>query len=119
MFETYEEAQRWIEKKSKEYGGRNRFFSSEEYKKHYRQIQKLHAKESEPYKKRAMEAMSEAGVKPGDKVLYDVVSPYGFVCEAKGKIVMRRGIPYVVLTKDSASTFGRKSTKWHKGFRKA
>jgi hypothetical protein len=98
---TYEEALDWIDKRSKEYGGKNTFFSSCEYREKYPEIERLH--------KEAMGKHSEKA--PGDKVFYDAVGSWGYVEAQEGTIYFdKKGIPRVKLASG-------KSVKWHKGFK--
>lgn len=45
-FKSMEEVQDWIRKKSKEYGSKNKFLSSKEYRDVYPEIKKLYSKKS-------------------------------------------------------------------------
>jgi hypothetical protein len=62
-FDTYEDAVNWIEEKSKEYGGKNKFLSSEEYKNAYPTILELQKNEVSKYATEAQSALTESGLK--------------------------------------------------------
>lgn len=116
---AYEELLEWINEESKKYSSRNEFLSSDIYKKVYPKIKKL---EEDIKKKKqlslihdAEEAMKEANINFGDRVYYDYV--YGFGVQTyTGKIIKRKGIPYVVLDSGQVTMKGAKSIRWHKGF---
>lgn len=108
---TYAEATEWIKKKSIEYGSRNAFFASDEYSAKYFEIDQLFIQEMLNIGKRGQTAMKEVGAKVGQKVYYDIPSPFGTVETQEGIIkVDKFGLPEVKLTTG-------KSVKWHKGFR--
>lgn len=83
---SYKEALEWIEKRSKEYGGKNQFFASCEYQEKYPEIEKLHKKAMEIYSNKTLTAMCSVGARPGDKVFYDVVGSFGHVEALEGTI---------------------------------
>ena len=114
-FTTFDEAQAWIDAKAKEYGGKNKFLASEEYKEVNPVIQKLYAQMIDKYRAGAEQAMQEVGVTFGDRVRWDYVTPFG-VTEYTGKIVSRNGVPYVKFDEGLTTTTGEKSARWHKGF---
>ena len=108
---TYQEALEWIENKSKEYGGKNKFFASKEYRDKYNEIQDLYRKSLLDISLKGKFAMEEVGVKEGQRVYYDVVGFWGTIEHQEGIIkIDKNGIPKVKLD------FG-KTVKWHKGFR--
>ena len=108
---TYQEALEWIEKKSSEYGGKNTFLTSPEYRKKYPEIQKLYMESILTISTKGKTAMEEAGAKEGQRVYYDIVGSFGTVEDQEGVIkIDKQGIPRVKLTTG-------KSVKWHKGFR--
>ena len=49
----------------------------------------------------------------GDRVAYGLVGPFFNIEVLRGKIVSRKGVPYVAL--DQAHN-GKKSVRWHKGW---
>jgi hypothetical protein len=109
---TYAEAVEWIENKAKEYGGKNKFFSSEEYRNKYTEINDLYIKSLIDVSKRGKEAMTEVGAKEGQRVYYDKVGFWGEVEHQEGILKFdRNGVPKVKLD------FGR-TIKWHRGFRR-
>lgn len=119
-FKTYDQSRDWLEKKAKEYGSKNEFLASEEYKKAYPELVSLEKKKLTDISKRGAKAMKEVKVKEGDTVEYDAVSPFGIVESYCGKLIIKRGTPYVKL-KEKALVAGkgyRKTVRWHKGFRK-
>jgi len=108
---TYQEALEWIENKSKEYGGKNRFFSSKEYRDKYTEIQDLYRKSLLDISLKGKSAMEEVGAKEGQRVYYDVVGFWGKIEKQTGTIkIDKKGIPKVKLD------FGE-TVRWHKGFR--
>ena len=108
---TYQEALEWINKKSKEYGGKNRFFTSQEYRDKYTEIQKLYIESLTNISLKGEAAMEEVGAKEGQRVYYDKVGFWGEVEHQEGIIkIDRNGMPKVKLD------FGR-TVRWHKGFR--
>lgn len=118
ILSSYKEAVDWIEKKSKEYGGKNKFLSSDEYKKMYPIIKNLHDIEKMKTASKAEKAMKEVGAKFGDRVRYDYVSPFMNVAEYTGTIINKNGIPYVKLDKGQKSMKGKSTVPWHKGWKK-
>lgn len=108
---TYAEAVEWIGKKAKEYGGRNKFFVSQEYRDKYSEIDKLYHESLLNISNKGKEAMAEVGAKEGQRVYYDVVGSFGHVEQQEGIIKFdKNGIPKVKLTTG-------KTVKWHKGFK--
>lgn len=116
MFNTYSEAQEYIQIKINEYGNENKFYSSEEYEEAYPFILEAHDKAKEAITHVAIEAMTEVGVNFSDIVYYDIVDYWGNVTEVKGKLINKKGVPYVQLNQKLPN--GKKSMKWHTGFRK-
>ena len=115
-FKSYADSELWIEAKSKEYGGKNKFLASQEYRDAYPAIQALHRGRTQEFGQKASEAMREVGALYGDRVHYDAVSPFGQVEAFSGIIVERKGLPYVKL--DEPTSEGRRSVHWHKGWLK-
>lgn len=108
---TYEEAVDWIEKRSKEYGGKNKFFASCEYREKSPEIERLHKEVMGKHSDKVQDAMCSVGARPGDRVFYDVVGSWGHVETQEGTIFFdKKGIPKVKLGSG-------KSVKWHKGFK--
>ena len=118
IFDSAQEVRDYIEVKSKEYGGTNQYLSSEEYKNLYPQILYLFDIEKAIYKKKGIEAMSKAGISFGDRVEYVVASPWGYTEKYTGTVIDKKGIPYVKFDGNQKDMKGRKSSQWHKGWRK-
>ena len=115
---SYAEVDSYFKAKSKQYGSKNAFFASDEYRKVYPQISKLFDSEKCAIASRANKAMQEAGVKFGDKVEYSTASAFGEIFEVRGKIIEKRGAAIVKLDKGFKSPSGKSSMCWHKGFKK-
>ena len=109
VFKDRNDAQTWIDNKIKEYGNKQILTSSSEYRNAYPAIQKAWNVE---LIRDAPKAMSDAGVKFGDRVRYDIVGSFGNVKKQDGVIINIDGIPYVKIDG------GRRKVMWHKGFRK-
>lgn len=110
---TYEEALEWIEERSREYGGKNKFFASCEYREKYPEIERLHKEAMGKHSGKAQNAMCSVDARPGDRVYYDVVGSWAHIKKQEGTIFIdKTGVPKVKL--DSG-----KSVKWHKGFKPA
>ena len=114
-FTSYNDAQEWIKSKSKEYKSKNEFLTSQEYKNALPDINALYEIEKSDYSKKAKQAMGESGVKIGDRVIYDHVTPIG-VEAYSGEIVDRQGIPFVKFDEGQKTLSGKQSVRWHKGF---
>lgn len=109
------EVEEYINERSKEYGGRNKFLASDEYREVYPQIKELHGKEKKSYADKALQALKVAGQKEGDRVEYSAGDPFGSVFVYEGNVTVKDGIPYVKL--DKKTDDGKTQVKWHKGFR--
>ena len=114
-YHDLDSAQEWIKKKSKEYGSKNEFLSSQEYKDHYPHIEKLHNASKSEHASVGQKALSDAGQKEGDEVYYDHIGPFMSVTKLRGKIVHKDGVPHVRLTEP---VDGKRHIQWHKGFKK-
>ena len=114
-FPSYDDAQEWIKSKSKEYKSKNEFLASQEYKDALPDINALFKVEKADYSKKAKSAMQESGVKIGDRVIYDYVTPIG-VETYSGQIVDRQGVPFVRFDNGQKTISGKQSVRWHKGF---
>ena len=115
-FSDYSEALQWIKLKAKGFKSAKEFYASEEYKSAYPLIRKMYEVEQAAFAKKGMEELQKAGLKIGDKVAYDFVSPFFNVEAYTGKIIERMGIPYVKLDSGQKTMSGKKSVRWHKGF---
>lgn len=115
-FRTYEEATAWLEKKYREYGGKNKFLSSDEYREVYPEIKRLSDKARSGLRGDAERAMKEAGVRFGDRVEWHQVQPFMMGVDVfTGTIVDKKGIPYVKLDR---AIQGKRTVRWHKGFQR-
>lgn len=117
-FTSYEDAQIWMNQKSKEYKNQNEFYTSDEYKLAYPIILKLYEVEKSSYSKMAKAAMEESSVNYGDRVFYDYLTPFMDSEKYSGVVVERNGLPYVKFDEGQQTISGAKSTKWHKGWKK-
>jgi len=115
-FADYSESLQWVELKAKGFKSVNEFYASDEYKSAYLLIRKMYEVEQAAFAKKGMAELKKAGLKIGDKVAYDFVSPYFNVEAYTGKIIERMGIPYVQLDSGQKTMSGKKSVRWHKGF---
>lgn len=115
-FRTYEEATAWLEKKYREYGGKNKFLSSDEYREVYPLLKKLSDKARSGLRGDAERAMREAGVGFGDRVEWHQVQPFMMGVDVfTGTLVDKKGIPYVKLDR---AIQGKRTMRWHKGFQR-
>lgn len=112
-FNSYEAALKWIDIKSKEYGGKGQFLASEEYRLMYPKIKNLYGKEQKEHTSDSSQALKEVNHNYGDRVFYDFVSTFGYIESYRGTIVKRSGVPFVKLDEKIS---GRRFLKWHKGW---
>jgi len=122
-FKTYDEVTAWVAAKVKEYGGKNKFFSSPEYRQAHPVINKLYKEVKRKYDEKKQSegaaAMEAAGVSYGDRVRYQFVGPFLQIQTLTGKVIRRKGVPYVRLNEPVSTTKGlRKEVRWHKEFRR-
>lgn len=117
-FISYFDGLEWIEKQSKKYNSKNEFYASEEYKEAYSLLKDLHNIEKKETSKLAAKEMEKAGVKYGDRVFYDYVTPFGVAEEYSGTVVEVGGLPRVKLDPGQKTITNSKSVRWHKGFKK-
>lgn len=115
-WQSIEEVNKWMDDKTKEYGSKNKFLASEEYKNAYSEINNLHKQSKNKFTDNANEAMKEVGAKFGDRVEYSAASPFGEVFVYEGEIINRNGVPYIKLAQKTMD--GKSSVRWHKGFKK-
>lgn len=113
-FSSYDQALEWVEGKVREYGGRNRFLSSDEYKRALPEIRRLYDEWHSGYSARKGSELAAAGLQPGDLVEYTAVSPFGFADTFTGQIVMRKGVPWVKIDPPAP----KKSQRWTPTWRK-
>ena len=118
ILNTIEDVENLIFEKSKEYGGRNKFFSSNEYKTLYPKIEKIYLKEKDDYILKGEQALKESDIKIGDRV-ENLSSGFGEYNTITGTVILKSGIPYVKLDEAQMSPKGyRKQVKWNKGWKK-
>ena len=115
QFATYEEAEKWVAAKIREYGGKNKFLSSDEYRRAYPEIVKLQRGAHSRYVTEGELLLAAAGLREGDRVEYHFVSPFGFAEVFKGTITKKKGVPHVKL---DVPHEGKRTVRWHKGWRK-
>lgn len=118
IFDSYKDALDWIKIKSNEYGSKNAFLSSDEYRSVYPYLDNLYQNEKELYRKTAEDAMADVGIQFGDRVYYDYLGSFFDVDTYTGIVINKNGIPYVKYDKGLVDMAGRKSSKWHKGWKK-
>jgi len=110
-FLDYDQARAWMEQKAKEHGGLKAFSATSEYKQVYPEIEAIYKKETLAA---STKALQKAGLEYGEEVTYSQLNLLlGGVITAKGKLVERRGKPYVKL---DPPVLGRKEVRWHSGF---
>jgi hypothetical protein len=117
QFTSYKQWLDYIEFKLLKHG--KDFYTTEEYRQLYPVGAALRHEELKALAERGQVEMKNAGVWFGDKVFYDVLSPWGIVEPISGKIVSKKGVPYVKLDEGQKSGSGKRHIRWHKGFRKA
>ena len=118
FFDSYADALKYVDDRAKDYSSKNEFYSSEEYKKLFPILKNIHKIEIDEWAKSAESAMSDVDVKYGDEVEYSHVTPFGVEIYT-GKVVSRKGIPHVKFDVGQTTIDGKKSTRWHKGWRKS
>jgi hypothetical protein len=95
---SYFEAVEWIENKAKLYGGKNKFFSSKEYRDKYTEINGLYLESLMDISNREKEVTDEVGASEGQRVYYDKVRFLGEVEHQEGILKFdRNGVPKVKL----------------------
>lgn len=105
-FKTYAQAQEWVERKSRQAGGKLKFAGTEEYKAAYPQISALFKAESESDAADALALLGEAGLAVGDRVYSYTVGMMGTAgSKITGTIGMLRGAP--VVKTDAPQTVSR------------
>jgi len=124
-FESYQDALDWIAQRSKAYGGKMRFTSSEEYREAEPIVRKLYNQS----KKKQNPGLSEAelakhGLKIGDRVARTVVGPFLNQERFTGKLARSKKGPVVKLDHEMpVNRRGRmsyvKSIAWDPSWKKA
>lgn len=113
---SVDDVENLIKQKSKEYGSRNTFLASNEYKNLYPQIKKIYTENKGKFIEKGQKALRESGVKAGDRVS-TLAQGFGGGEEISGTVIMRDGIPYVNLDTSQMTSSGyRKQVRWHKGW---
>lgn len=120
MPRSFQEYERWMKEKAKEYKGKNKWLSSDEYRAALPTIKKIIKDENERRQKEVAKegekAMKEVGARYGDKVFYDIEGMFmSGVTTIEGVIVDKKGVPHVKLDKPFR---GKRHIRWHKGFQK-
>ena len=92
------------------------YFTSLEYKKIYPYLDKIHKEIKRRHKERGEKIMRKAGLEYGDSVYYDYISPFLGVEKYEG-IIIKSHQPMVKLTKGGTLS-GKKTVKWHTGWKK-
>lgn len=117
--ETIEDIKSLILAKTKEYGSKNEYLSSEEYKAIYPQIEAIYNKQKSNTNEAKMKDLEKAGLKVGDKVKTVITQGFGAGTSVTGKIVLMQGYPYVDMDgKQMTSSGYKKKVPWSKNWRK-
>ena len=115
--ETITDVENLISEKAKQYGNRNAFLASEEYKKLYPQVEAIYLKAKNEYVGKATKAMEESGVKAGDRVS-TLAQGFAGGNSVEGIVIMKDGVPYVKLDSPQMTSQGyRKQVQWNKGWK--
>ncbi|MDY0386673.1 MAG: LPD38 domain-containing protein [Methanolobus sp.] len=104
----------YIKSKENEYGGKNKWLISDEYKGIYPALKKRYDSKTEELQKLAAKKLDESGLKIGDNVQYAVTSGLGLGQVITGTLVNRKGFPYVKT--EVPVNGGKKSVMWNKGW---
>src|SRR5690606_32904553 len=95
-FETYDDANDWIERRAKELGiSRRAFGSTDEYKAIYPQIEALYQAQKAKTAEQRMAALRDAGLAVGDRVKTTVMGMFLNAEDYYGTIVLWGGEPWV------------------------
>ncbi len=117
---TRDERESWLDKKADEYGSKNKFYASDEYKKIYPKLYEKQRQEEKEYKADTDKALKEAGLEESDNVTY--VSPDGQTVAHGNLYRDNKGVPKVKIHTEESSQ-GKISVNkikaWHKGWEKA
>jgi len=116
MPQTWDEVDDWIKRKATEYGGRNRFLSSDEYRQTFPHIEKLRQEEIGDIRSRYEKSMEEVGAKYGDKVEYSVGTPFGQIYYWKGIIIRDKNDLPKVKVIETNEPGAKRLRNWHKGY---
>lgn len=115
VFLDYAEAMAWVEEQSKLHGGKQKFLTSDEYKKAYPLIKRLHQEAVASNAAARAKAMRAEGLSYGDRVSYSTFSLIGGVAHFEGVLVDRGGQPTVKLDR---SHDGKRHVLWNRGWKK-
>ena len=114
---TIADVENLISEKSKQYGSKNAFLASDEYKTLYPQVEKIYKEAKGEFVGKATKAMEESGVKVGDRVS-TLAQGFAGGTSVNGTIIMRNGVPYVKLDSSQMTSQGyRKQIQWNKGWK--
>lgn len=115
--ETVADVEALIKRKGIEYGSTLKYRASKEYADLYPNIKKIYDNAKQEFEKKGQQALQEAGLKIGDRVVTFAQGMLGGR-NITGKLVSRNNIPYVKLDTESASEVGKRSVMWNKGWKK-
>lgn len=118
---TAEDVDRLISVKSKQYGSKNKYLESDEYKKAYPVIKAIHDKDKTTYIEEGQRALEAEGLDHGDYVEYsgeDIIP--GQIEVAKGTLISTgKKAPYVKLDTPVETEKGKKRTiPWNRSWKK-
>ena len=108
-FQTYNEVENWIKRKSKMYGGKKFFTSSLEYKNAYPHILKLYNIQQNKLSNNVKKALKISKLNYGDLVEWSYGDPFGNITIIEGTLIKQNDMPFVL---DSNG----KKHKWHNGY---
>lgn len=117
-FVDYEEAQAWLQQKTKEHGNLKRFTSTQEYRDVHPEIDRLYKEMKQTSSEKRIKQMNEYGIQFGDRVNYSYLNLFDAsgTTVLSGTVFNKNGIPYVRL--DSPTMDGRKEVRWIGNFEK-
>lgn len=93
------------------------YYSSNDYMEIYPYFQKFIERSKKKRMELADKAMAEVGVKYGDTVGWALIGAFMSSTWVEGILTKRKDGPIVKLTKGAAEV-GKKTVKWHRGFKK-
>ncbi len=113
---NYQEALTHVNERAKQFSNKNEYYATDEYRNLYPELERLRKKKLQSMSQGAKQAMNEVDAKEGDHVEYSTSTPFGSIFVYEGIIkIYNNGVPYVFLDKP---VNGKKTVRWHKGFRK-
>lgn len=97
MFNSYSEATSWINSKAKEYGSKNKFYASDEYREAYPEIVKAFKMKNASVADAITKRVIAAGYKEGDKVMAVVAQHliFGNIYR-KGTLCFKDGVKVIL-----------------------